>query len=87
MKELQQYTPAEFTAMATVGTIVAIFILFVVDSAARWLAPRFDRFCDAWTSMMDRIYDRMYNVLLKDITKRGEIDKAMTKTSEANHDD
>ena len=82
MKELQQYTPAEFTAMATVGTIVAIFILFIVDSAARWLAPRFDRFCDAWTAMMNRAYNKMYGTLLKDITKRGEIDKAMTKASE-----
>ena len=77
-----KYSPAQIVAMATLSIIIGTLILFVVDSAARWLAPRFDRFFDAWTAMMDRIYDRMYNALLKDITKRGEIDKAMTKTSE-----
>ena len=77
-----KYSPAQIVTMATLAIIVGTLILFVVDSAARWLAPRFDRFCDAWTAMMDRIYDRMYNVLLKDITRRGEIDKAMTKTGE-----
>lgn len=82
-----KYSPAQIVTMATLAIIVGTLILFVVDSAARWLAPRLDRFCDAWDAMMNRAYNKMYDTLLKDITKRGEIDKAMTKTGEGNHDD
>jgi DNA-binding IscR family transcriptional regulator len=81
------YSPEEITTLIVLAVIAGTAILLVVDTVARWLAKRIDSFNAAWSRMMDRVYTKLYNTLLSDIARRREIESAMLKTSEGNHDD